>query len=401
MDTLPIKNQLREFLTLSLNDCMQSVKASAGSIFLLEDSKKELILEVARNGKNLRLEGVRKRLGEAVAGLVASQRKPLLVEDIDNEPFLAGRPRYSHYRSKSFLSVPLEFSGSLIGVVNVTEKDKGEPFTYHDLLTMLDVSRYLSIAIYSLRDYLKNQILINENLRKELDTLKKSIKESEKFSSLGKLVGGLVHEINNPLDGIIRYINLALDSTEEDGIVKEYLLEAKRGLNRIVNIVRSLLDFSWSLSSSHSRIDVNRLIDESLFMLSHYLFSYQIEVSKRLTTPLPKLPDYRLKLVFTNIIKNACEAMKDKGGKLSITTGIRDGNILITFSDTGPGIPEDIQERIFEPFFTTKRMGEGSGLGLAICYEIVQRYGGKIRVKSKVGEGTTFTIELPSEREKS
>jgi signal transduction histidine kinase len=204
----------------------------------------------------------------------------------------------------------------------------------------------------------------------------------------------MVHEVNNPLDGVIRYVNLAFDSIEEDSPAKDYLVEARRGLSRIVKVIRSLLDFSWSLSGQKSRIDVNHTIEESLFSLNYCIVSHNIKVNKILAPNPPKLADYRLKLAFNNIIKNACEAM-NQGGTLTIFTAMRNGDIEIQFKDTGCGIDQELQGKIFEPFFTTKDIGEGSGLGLAICHDIIDRYKGTINVESKPNEGTTFIIRLP------
>ena len=393
MDVLPFKSQLKEFLNLSLERCMKAVKAQSGSIFLLDDDKEELVLEIVRNSKDIVLEGLRERLGEGIAGRVALERKPILVGDMDSEVSLGYKPRFNHYHSKSFLSVPLEFSGDLIGVVNITDKFKGT-FDHKDLRVVVTISMYLGIALHSLKNYLEEQKRRNEELTKELGNLKKSAEQSKKLSSLGKVVGGLVHEINNPLDGVIRYFNLAFDCVEEEGLVKEYLQEAKAGLARIATIVRSLLDFCWSLSPQEGQIDTNRVIEESLFLFSHYIVSKNIEVKKYLAPQLPKLPDYRLKLVFNNIIKNACEAMR-RGGTLIVYTAVNNSFVEIRFKDTGQGIAPELQSRIFEPFFTTKNMGEGSGLGLAISYEIVQRYKGNIFVESEPEKGTTFIIQLP------
>jgi len=394
MDILPYKSHLKEILTLSLERCMKSVSARRGSIFLVDSTKKELVLGVAKASSDVNLEGVRTPLGERVAGRVALERKPFLVKDIDQERNISLKPRYNDYNSKSFVSVPLEFSGDLIGVVNVTDKTTGKVFDDEDLRAVLNICKYLGITIYSLRRFLEKQIKVNEGLVDELDTLKREIKSSKKYSSLGKIVGGLVHEINNPLDGAIRYVNLAFDSVDEDSVARSYLHEAKEGLVRIAKIVRSLLDFSWSLSSQDRKIDVNQTIEESLFMFNHYFVFSNIEVRKFFTYGLPKLPDLRLKLALNNIIKNACEEMKDKG-ILSIYTTLNNDTIEIKIKDTGRGISRQMQERIFEPFFTTKSMGEGSGLGLAITYEIITRYKGNIYLESKEGEGTTFIIHLP------
>ncbi len=393
MDILTYKGQLRELFTLSLDRCMKAVGAERGSLFLVDSIRKELVLEVAK-APSVRLRDVRTPLGERIVGKVALERRPLLVEDIDKEKELSSYSRYSDYRSKSFLSVPLEFCGDLIGVVNVTEKVNGEAFDDRDLRVVLSICKYLGITLYSLRKYLDKQRKLNEELKEELRQLKKSVKTSQKYSSLGKVVGGLVHEINNPLDGAIRYVNLALDSLEKDSIAFQYLQEAKGGLRRIAKIIRSLLDFSWGLSSQNNLVDVNQCLEESLFVHSHHIISSDIEVRKLLSPSLPRIPDYNLKLVFDNIIKNACEVMKE-GGVLTVSTVRRDSTIEILIKDTGVGIPDELKDRIFEPFFTTKKIGEGSGLGLAIAYEIIQRYKGDIHIESQQEEGVTFTIKIP------
>ncbi len=393
MDILTYKSQLREFFTLSLDRCMKAVGAKRGSLFLIDGVRKELILEVAKT-PSVKLEGLRTPLGERVVGKVALERNPLLVEDIDKEKDFSFYPRYNNYNSKSFLSVPLEFCGDLIGVVNITEKNNGKVFDDRDLRIVLSICEYLGIALYSLKRYLDKQKKINDSLKEEIEQLKKSVSSSQKYSSLGKVVGGLVHEINNPLDGALRYLNLALDSLDEESIVSQYLKEAKDGLKRIAKIIRSLLDFSWSLSSQNNLIDINQCIEESIFMCSHYISSSNIEIKRFLSFALPKIPDYNLKLAFTNIVKNACEAMKD-GGTLTVSTSKKDNIIEIIIQDTGCGIPRHLQQKVFEPFFTTKSMGEGSGLGLAIAYEIVQRYKGDIFIRNGEIKGAIFIIHLP------
>ena len=114
--------------------------------------------------------------------------------------------------------------------------------------------------------------------------------------------------------------------------------------------------------------------------------------------PLPAACDNGLKLVFINIVKNACDAIGTGGGTIKVSTRMKNRHIEIRFKDTGHGIPEEIQKKIFEPFFTTKELGNGSGLGLAICRDIVQRYSGKIYLEQGKGKGANFVIELPVDK---
>ncbi|MBP7088268.1 MAG: GAF domain-containing protein [Candidatus Omnitrophica bacterium] len=398
MDILPFRHQLKDFLTLSLERCMQAVSARSGSIFLIESNKKELVLEVVKGVDRENLEGIRAKIGERIVGKVALEKKALLVEDIDQEPSLKFRPKLKEYRDKSFISVPLEFTDELIGVVNVNDKANGASFDSRDLHTVSTICKYLGITLHSFLIYLEDQKKLNDELSKELGKLRKSQDQHKKLSSLGKFVGGVVHELNNPLDGVIRYINLTLDSMEENGVSREYLLEAKKGLSRITQFVRSLLDFSWGLSSVGREIDMNKAIEECLFQFEHKFKPCKIEVNKFLSPKAIKIADYGLKVVFNNIIKNAIEAMIE-GGKLAIITKLEGEFIEIIFTDSGKGMSNEVVDKIFDPFFTTKAMGEGSGLGLAISKEIIERYQGRIAVESEAGKGATFKITLPTKEQ--
>ncbi len=392
------KEALKSFKDLLFQDlslCMKAVGALSGSIFLFDKVQNELVLAIAKNNNHIDLEGARKRLGEGISGKVALDRRPLLVKNIENEIFYDYRPKYDHYQSKSFLSIPLEYSGDLIGVVNITDKSTGIPFDDEDLIRVLNISKYLGISIASLNNFLEKQKVLVCSLIREVETLKESINQSKKFSSLGKLVGNFVHEINNPLDGIIRYINLSLDCIEDKETAKKYLSETKEGLSRITGLVKSLLDFCWSLTPQKRKIDINMAIEEALFLLKNDIMSHNISIDKKFSLNLPKIVDSGLKIVFTNIIKNACHAMKLKGGTMTIHTSLKNNYLEIKFSDTGTGIPRDIQGKIFDPFFTTKRMGEGTGLGLAITKEIVENSNGKVAVISEIDKGAAFIIQIP------
>lgn len=382
---------LRDFLELALTTCMNFLKSKSGSIFLFDDKRQELVLKIARNsynsGKRRCLEGIRENLGEGISGLAAFKRQPLLVKDTRRAPRLQNRLRFNHYRTNSFLSVPLMVNDKLIGVINMTDKADRKTFNAKDLRLISPFFNYIALTIHKI-----SKAGPIENIEEPKDD---GQNKSEKFASLGKLVAGIAHELNNPLDGVIRYANLSLECLPEEGIVREYILEAKKGLNRITGIIKSLLNFAQTFSPVFNQpADVNKIIEDSLFMMGPYTQSRNIEVVKQFNQNLPNVCEGGLKLVFTNIIKNACDAMP-KGGTLKVRTEKGDGVIEISFSDTGPGIPEKIRERIFEPFFTTKEMGKGSGLGLAICYDIIQRHNGKILLEETETEGAGFTIQLP------
>ena len=395
MKELSKNKHLKSYLSLNLVKTMEILNAGAGSIFLFDNENNELVLEIIINPRKMALRGLRQQLGEGIAGKVAQRREPLLVENVDQDPLFASRLHPRDYHSKSFLSLPLEYSGNLLGVVNITEKHSGNAFSDRDLHIALNIFHYLGITLCSLKSYLEKQKKIQGRLSKDLKNLKKTVAHSEKFSSLGKLVGGVAHEINNPLDGVIRYLNLSLDCLDERSTAREYLLDAKKGLNRIAQFVRTLLDYCWSLSSQSAEIDLNETIEECLYSFNYYFSSYNITIKKRLAEGLSKIPDLGIKIALNNIIKNACNALTPGGGTLEVITEEKNDFIKITFKDSGPGIPPHLQDRVFEPFYTTQDIGKGSGLGLAISCSIIQRYKGEIILRSQEGKGATFIILLP------
>lgn len=235
-------------------------------------------------------------------------------------------------------------------------------------------------------------------MEKKLQETHLQLVSSEKMASLGKLAAGIAHEINNPLGGILIYASLMKEDLPEGDPKRADLERIVQEAGRCKDIVKSLLEFARQTEPKKEPVDINRAIHDGLFFLVNQALFHNIEIVKNLDPFLPFVQGNagQLKQVFMNIIVNAAEAMHGSG-KLTITT-IRspDGrSVLIEFTDTGEGIPEENLSRIFDPFFTTKDVGKGTGLGLATSYGIIEEHGGKIRVKSQVGKGSTFTIELP------
>jgi signal transduction histidine kinase len=168
---------------------------------------------------------------------------------------------------------------------------------------------------------------------------------------------------------------------------------------RCKEIVKSLLEFARQTEPKMEPTDINRAINDGLFFLVNQALFHNIKIVKNFDSFLPfvKGNASQLKQVFMNIIVNAAEAMHGSGTLAISTYPAPDRKaVFVVFTDTGEGIPEENLTRIFDPFFTTKDVGKGTGLGLATSYGIIEEHGGKIGVKSKVGEGTTFTIELPT-----
>jgi PAS domain S-box-containing protein len=236
------------------------------------------------------------------------------------------------------------------------------------------------------------------SMEKKLQETHLQLVSSEKMASLGKLAAGIAHEINNPLGGILIYSSLMMEDLPEEDTKRGDLMRIVQEAGRCKEIVKSLLEFARQTEPKMEPTDINRAINDGLFFLVNQALFHNIQIIKKFDPFLPFVSGNasQLKQVFMNIIVNAAEAMHGSGTLTIATSPAPDRKtVSIEFTDTGEGIPEENFTRIFDPFFTTKEVGKGTGLGLATSYGIVEDHGGKISVKSKVGEGTTFTIELP------
>jgi len=381
-----------------LNDTLMRLKtllmAETASLFVFDGERQELVLNAVLNEKKARLTGMRQRLGDGIAGSVAALRQAVLVKDIRKDPRFTPQP-FHRYLTNSFICVPLTSAEGLIGIVNISDKKTGHAFSDEDFELACLVSRLMAQII---EVELKAQKLVRE-IKALKDEKEKGRQERlflEKFASLGRLAGGIVHEINNPLDAVTRYTNLLIEKDLEKNVAREYLDEIKVGLTRMNKITRSLLEFSQQLKDSDRQelVDVNATVEEALSLFRHGLCGGNIRIQKEYDAFLPRVLDKGLCRVFSNMIRNAFDAMPE-GGTLTIRTARDNGHLLVTFRDTGVGMEREVQEKLFTPFYTTKPVGKGVGLGLPICFEVVKRYGGRIDVESVPGLGTTFAVRLP------
>ncbi len=232
----------------------------------------------------------------------------------------------------------------------------------------------------------------------ELGAMQNTLMQSQRLAALGKLAAGIAHEINNPLGGILVLSSLVLEDLKEDDPHRENLQEVIKQTMRCRDIVKGLLQFSRQEKGKTEYVNVNDVLNSTLSLIEKQAMFHDIDVIKNFEQDLPMIlgDQSQLQQVLINIILNAVQAMKEIG-KLTIDTYHDNKNdmVVIDVNDNGCGIPEDALDRIFDPFFTTKEVGEGTGLGLAIAYGIVTKYQGRMTVKSKVEEGTTFTIKIP------
>lgn len=235
--------------------------------------------------------------------------------------------------------------------------------------------------------------------RNQVEALDDQIEVSKRLASLGKLATRVAHELNNPLDGILRYINLSIrvlgDTTEPK--LKNYLDESRTGLMRMMQIIGDLLEFSRSTDGEFDELDMNEVIEQAIRTNSSKADASKVIVTADFQHPnMPSVRGSRLYQVCSNLIRNAIDAMPE-GGTLSITSGVVNNDVVIRVADTGVGLPQDVS-KIFEPFFTSKEAGKGTGLGLAICKEFIEDMGGTIEAASGQDGGAVFTVKMPVDR---
>jgi|GEM_PF-400751 len=237
-------------------------------------------------------------------------------------------------------------------------------------------------------------VLVAEDITAHVQ-LERELARSEEQAAVGRIAAGVAHELNNPLDGVLRFVNLSMSRLSAESPVNEYLGDAREGLNRMADIIKALLSFSRKSTGADNRcVNVNDVVKEALDAMAPIAASQGIEVVLNLCDNGLTVRGGQLHQVFMNLIKNAYDAMPD-GGTLNITTLLHDETVEVVFADQGSGIPADLMENMFEPFVTTKEIGKGVGLGLSICKRIIERYQGSIRVESTTGKGSAFTVELP------
>ncbi|MBN1127223.1 MAG: HAMP domain-containing histidine kinase [Sedimentisphaerales bacterium] len=233
--------------------------------------------------------------------------------------------------------------------------------------------------------------------KKETANSSESIHEEQiqQLVALGRLAGTVAHELNNPLDGILRYLNLAIRVIEQGEANKalDYLQQSRDGLMRMVRITRQLLTYTRSLKASPETATLDEILNQALRIIQPIGGDIEIVLDRQLDGTA-RYPAAGLTQVFINLIKNAVDAMSGRG-RLTITIHADQDNLTVAFRDSGPGFAPEDSEKLFQPFYTTKPDGHGTGLGLAICRDLIEKLKGHIIATNNPDGGSTFTVQLP------
>ena len=351
-------------------------------------------------------------------------RRPYAVDDVENDPMTrrvtVTDPRFVEAIRgvRSLMLVPLfykeDFLGTLSLYVNTphawTEEEKDFVQAIADQVSVAIRQSMLYWEVAEQKDRLADAL--EEVQRKESQLI-----QSEKMASLGQLVAGVAHELNNPISivyGFLGHVGRRLDALRESLArgeavgeeifteVEDMLSRCKEGALRTKNIVADLRTFSRLDEAEFKDADLHAGIESTLHLLHHRL-GERIKVHRHYGD-LPLIACYpgQLNQVFMNLLGNAIDAILEKGGEgeIHVTTSVTPGpdgepRVFVAVRDTGSGIPPDKVKRVFDPFYTTKPVGKGTGLGLSVSHGIVEKHGGIIRVESVPGQGSTFVVELP------
>lgn len=241
-----------------------------------------------------------------------------------------------------------------------------------------------------------------ERREQELRDKQEQLVQAGKLATLGELTTGVAHELNNPLNNIGLFVGNVIDrirlgEADSESLVDD-LEKAMEQVRKATEIISHLRTFGRAARVNIEQVDIDDVIERSLLLVQEQLRLRGIEVELELCPDelLVVANPIQLEQVFINLLTNARDALADSKRKtIRIASSRDEERIRITFSDTGPGIPRELQQRIFDPFFTTKEVGTGTGLGLSITYSILKEYGGGISVASRPGNGATFLVELP------
>jgi ammonium transporter, Amt family len=400
---------LDEILELILQGVARGIGFDRARLYLLEDEKKLLVCKVSfglerEKLPNLSLPYDRE---DNMISRAMMERRPFIVEDAGRDPRV-NRELISFLDVKSFAVAPLLSRDRILGGISADNLISQKSITEKKLESLMIFANQAALALENALMYEELKRFsgqLEDRVKRataDLEETQRQLFQSEKLAALGKLSAGIAHEIRNPLTSIKILIHSLVDETTTKESRDKDLSVIESEIGRVNKIIKQFLDFARPRPPSLELTEPCRVIDETLALVKYEMESQGISVERKYAADLPWVPMDReqMKQVFLNLLLNAIQAM-DQGGRVTIAASVRNhdsggpgGSFAeIAFQDSGPGISEDMPGRIFEPFFSTKE--EGIGLGLPIAQRIVEEHGGKIRLESKRGKGTTFFITIP------
>ncbi|HEU4437682.1 MAG TPA: GAF domain-containing protein [Methylomirabilota bacterium] len=402
--------KIQDLLGLVLQSTMRAVRATVGSIMILDRDRTVLKLAASRGIPDEVVPAVEVKMGEGIAGKVVEMGEPVLVDDIATDPRFnkANDPQYGN---GSFICMPIRVGDRVIGVINMAKKRehavsdalRPPPFSSTDLHFLNALMTYIGYAVDNSR-LLEEAQTSASRLQSVVDDLKSTqtqLVRGETLRAMGQLSSGMAHHLNNLFAVILGRVELLLGKVEETS-VRRSLEIIQRTAQDGAEVVRRVQRFSRVQPVSDAvAVDLNQLVQEVVELTrprwqdEAQLRGSRIEVvvdpgviGAAAGEPAP------LREVLMNLLLNAADSIR-QSGRVTLKTWTREDRVYCSVSDTGAGMPEEIRRRALEPFFTTKGP-KATGLGLSVAYGTVQRYGGTLTLESAEGQGTIVEISLPA-----
>ena len=381
---------LDEALRVITREACELMRARMCSLMMLDESREWLDLRASYGAGEAYIKKPRLSVEESLLGVVARRKKPMQVANVQTSSRYQNVEVARREGLISLLSVPLLFAGQSIGTLNVYTS-RLYNFSNEEIRILSALAELSAIAIEKARLY-ERIVDVEEQLR-----------QNEKLSALGLLAAEVAHEIRNPLTVMkLLYHSLDLKFPASDPRAKDTrIIESK--IEHLNKIVEQILDFARTTEPKLAPVNLNELVDELGLLVRHKLANQNVRLIRDLQSDLPLVMGDapQLEQAFLNLILNAAEAMPD-GGTLTIKSceirqprkSTQPTHVAMEFKDTGKGMSEELQKRAFTAVLSTTKV-KGTGLGLAIVGRIIETHHGTIRIKSKIGRGTSIVITLP------
>jgi signal transduction histidine kinase len=384
--------------TLNLDDALNVItreaaglmRAKLSSLKLLDENRQLLELRASCGAGNAYLSQPRLSVDESLLGIVVRRKKPIQVENVQLSSRYQSIEIARQEGLVALLSVPLIFAGEAIGALSVYT---GQPYSFsnEEIRILSALAELSAIAIEKARLY-ERVVDVEEQLR-----------QNEKLSALGLLAAEVAHEIRNPLTVMkMLYHSLDLKFPADDPRDKDARMISEK-IDHLNKIVEQILDFARTTEPNLAPVSLNQLIDELGLLVRHKLKNQNIQMIRQLAPQLPVIMGdaAQLEQAFLNLILNAAEAMP-QGGTLTVRSrsvflprsAAKPTYVALEFSDTGHGMNEEQRRKAFRSVLQTTKV-KGTGLGLAIVARVIETHRGKIKMRSRIGEGTTVSVLLP------
>lgn len=372
-----------QLITIITEECRKASNAEAGSLLLYDEKRKELSFQVTLGpvGSEITKKEIRIPIDRGIAGEVARTLKPIIVNNVKNDPrFFSEVDTLTNFSTRNLLAVPMIDRKRLIGVLEMVNKLDGNDFTHEDL-------RFLEILASWASTTVVNSQLIQEKL------------QSERLAAIGYTITALTHHLKNILTGMLTSTELMDKALQQKNypIVHKAWPVLRRTSFFVSEFVQDLLLFSKPRIPQKTYCNLESIINKVTEIFSDLFKSRNIT----LTVNLSEIKDdvyldpNGIMHCITNLLLNATDFIPENGGRIDIkATFSKNNGLVITISDNGKGISDEDIKHIFEPFFTTKGY-KGTGLGLSVTKKIVEEHGGKITVSSQINKGTQFTLTIP------